>query len=115
LLLLANGLEQDPPGAFRRTIGFVETVMERAGITRPLRVTAAVTDGTAIHALRYSTLIQPETLYVRRLKRADGHLMASEPLDDGRTDWEIVPPQSLVSLAPDGVRIESFVPERPAG
>jgi len=113
LLLLANGLDRDPAGAFRRTIGFVEGVMAKADIDKPLRVTAAATDGTTIHALRYSTLIQPETLYVRRLKRADGYLMASEPLDDGRTDWEAVPPQSLVTLGPGGLRIEAFRPERP--
>jgi glutamine amidotransferase len=112
LLLLANGLDEDPPGAFRRTIGFVEGVMARAGITKPLRVTAAATDGTTIFALRYSTLITPETLYVRKVRRADGHLMASEPLDEGRLDWEAVPPQSFAMLGPAGVRIEAFSPER---
>jgi glutamine amidotransferase len=114
LLLLANGLEQDPPGAFRRTIGFVEDVMAHAGITKPLRVTAAATDGRAIYALRYSTLITPETLYVRKLKRADGHLMASEPLDEGRLDWEAVPAQSFAVLSPTGVKIEAFSPLPPA-
>lgn len=112
LLLLANGLEADPPGAFRRTIGFVEGVMARAGISAPLRVTAAAADGRNVYALRYSTLIAPETLYVRRLNRANGHLMASEPLDEGRVDWEAVPPQSFAVLGPDGVRIEAFRPER---
>lgn len=112
LLLLSNGLEQDPLGAFRRTIGFIEGVMTAAGITEPLRVTAAATDGTTIYALRYSTLIQPETLYVRRLKRADGLLMASEPLDEGRLDWEAVPPQSFVRLGPNGVAIEAFSPAK---
>lgn len=114
LLLLANGLETDAAAAYRRTIGFIETVLARAGIEKPLRVTAAASDGHSIHALRYSTLIAPETLYIRHLKRADGMLMASEPLDAGRTDWEAVPPQSLVRLAPDGPRIEAFRPEAAA-
>lgn len=110
LLLLANGLEQDPLGAFRRTIGFVENVMEGAGVTKPLRVTAAVTNGQAIHALRYSTLITPETLYLRKLRRANGLLMASEPLDDGRVDWEAVPVQSFATLSGGNIQIQNFRP-----
>jgi glutamine amidotransferase len=113
LLLLANGLEQDPAGAFRLTMGFIEATMDAAGIEEPLRVTAAVTDGVAIHALRYSTRIEPETLYVRRLRRAEGLLMASEPLDDGRTDWEAVPKQSLAILTPGQIQIQAFRPDRP--
>ena len=114
LLLLANGLDQDPAGAFRRTISFVETVMAQAGVAKPLRVTAAASNGTTVFALRYSTLITPETLYVRKLRRADGHLMASEPLDAGRTDWEAVPVQSFAVLEPARVHIEAFSPERSA-
>ncbi|MEZ5818294.1 MAG: class II glutamine amidotransferase [Hyphomicrobiaceae bacterium] len=112
LLLLAFGLERDPVGAFKRMLGFVEAIMERAGISEPLRFTAAVTDGRSILAVRYSTRIVPETLYVRRIARANGHLIASEPLDDGRTDWEAVPPQSLVTLNPGQLRIEAFHPDR---
>lgn len=110
LLLLGHGLETDPAGAFARTIGFIERIMAQAGIDAPLRVTAAATDGVTIHALRYSTRIAPETLYLRRVKRADGLLIASEPLDDGRTDWEAVPPQSLVTVAPGDIKITAFRP-----
>lgn len=112
LLLVANGLGEDAPGAFRRTLDFIEGVIAEAGVTEPLRFTAAVSDGRAIHAVRYSTRIEPETLYVRRLKRADGHLLASEPLDGGRLDWEGIPAQSLVTLADGRISIEAF---RPAG
>jgi glutamine amidotransferase len=114
LLMLGFGLESDPVGAFRRMLGFVEDVMTRAGNAEPLRFTAAATDGHTIYAVRYSTKIVPETLYVRRINRAHGHLIASEPLDDGRTDWEQVPPQSLVVLEPIGIRMEAFAPERQA-
>jgi predicted glutamine amidotransferase len=112
LLLIANGLETDPRGAFSRTLAFIEAQMAAAGVDEPLRVTAAVTDGKAVHALRYSTLIEPETLYVRTLKRRDGLLIVSEPLDDGRDDWEAIPPQSFVTLAPGRLEIEAFEPGR---
>jgi glutamine amidotransferase len=111
LLLLAFGLEADPMGAFARMIGFVETTMAEHGNAEPLRFTAAATDGSSVYAVRYSTVIVPETLYVRRISRANGHLMASEPLDDGRTDWEAVPQQSVVVLAPGQIRIEAFKPD----
>lgn len=111
LLLLAFGLDEDPPGAFRRMIAFVLEIMVRAGVSEPLRFTAAASNGRAVYAVRYSTMIVPETLYVRRIHRANGHLITSEPLDDGRTDWEAVPPQSFVTLEPGQLRIEAFRPE----
>jgi ergothioneine biosynthesis protein EgtC len=111
LLLIANGLETDAPRAFRRTIAYVERVMAEAGNQTPLRFTAAATNGHSVHAVRYSTQIVPETLYMRRIHRANGHLIASEPLDDGRTDWEAVPPQSMVRLGPDGLSVEAFRPD----
>jgi len=114
LLLLAFGLDADPVGAFKRMLGFVEDVMAAAGITEPLRFTAAATNGQTVYAVRYSTRIVPETLYMRRINRAHGHLIASEPLDDGRVDWEAVPPQSLVTLEPGQIRIEAFQPARHA-
>lgn len=114
LLLLAFGLESDPVGAFRRMLGFVENIMEREGVTEPLRFTAAASDGKVVYAVRYSTKIEPETLYMRRVNRAHGHLIASEPLDDGRVDWEAVPAQSLVTLDPGQIRIEAFQPDHRA-
>ena len=41
-------------------------------------------------------------------RRSEGTLVVSEPLDDGRDDWEAVPPQSFVTLGPDGLSIEPF-------
>lgn len=111
LLLLANGLEHDAPGAFQRTLGLVERVMADAGIEEPLRFTAAATDGKTIYAVRYSTRIVPETLYVRAVTGHGGRLIASEPFDDGRQDWEPVPPQSIVRVDAGKLTIEPFKPQ----
>jgi glutamine amidotransferase len=111
LLLVANGLADDPAGAFARTLQTIQGVMQRAGVNEPLRVTATASDGQAIYAVRYSTLITPETLYVRTLKRRNGMLLTSEPLDDGRQDWEAVPPQSFVTIGPSRLEIEPFAPD----
>jgi glutamine amidotransferase len=108
LLLLANGLEQDTPGACARTLGFVDEAMRRAGESEPLRVTAALSDGRRIFALRHASDGKPETLYVRSRRRSAGTLIVSEPLDDGRDDWQAVPPESFVTLEADRVDIQPF-------
>lgn len=105
LLLLANGLEADPQGACSKTLRFIQEIMSRAGETEPLRVTAAMSDGKHIYALRHASDTFPETLYIRQRQRSDGMLVVSEPLDDGRDDWEAVPPQSFVTLGPTGLAI----------
>lgn len=67
--------------------------MRRAS-PEPLRVTAAVSDGQLIYAIRHASDAAPETLYVRKRKTVDGTLLVSEPLDDGRDDWEAIPPRA---------------------
>ncbi|NJO23681.1 MAG: class II glutamine amidotransferase [Sphingomonadales bacterium] len=107
-LLLANGLQENPLGACVSTLRFIEGIMQRAQQTEPLRVTAAFSDGQRIYALRHASDATPETLYVRSRRRSEGTLVVSEPLDDGRDDWEAVPPQSFVTLSPGGMSIEPF-------
>jgi len=108
LLMLANGLEDDPLEAYSRTMRFIGGVMREAGEPEPLRVTAAVSNGKGIYAIRHASDATPETLYVRRRKRVDGTLLVSEPLDDGRDDWEAIPPESFVALTHDDLAIKPF-------
>jgi predicted glutamine amidotransferase len=103
-----NGLEQDPRGALVATLQFIDREMRRAQESEPLRVTAALSDGQRIYAVRHASDAKPETLYVRTRKRSDGTLIVSEPLDDGRDDWQAVPPQSFLALAPEGMALEPF-------
>jgi glutamine amidotransferase len=108
LLMLANGLEKDPLEAYRRTMGFIGGLMREAREAEPLRVTAAVSDGEAVYAIRHASDATPETLYVRKRKRVDGTLLVSEPLDDGRDDWEAIPAESFVALTRDDLAIRPF-------
>lgn len=108
LLLLANGLEEDPQAACFKTMQFIEGLMRKAGEPEPLRVTAALSDGRHVYAIRHASDATPETLYVRRRQHSDGTLVVSEPLDDGRDDWEAVPPQSFVTLRQAELSIEPF-------
>jgi predicted glutamine amidotransferase len=90
------------------TMRFIDETMRDAGACDPLRVTAAFSDGRRIYALRHASDAAPETLYVRDRKTRAGTLIVSEPLDDGRDDWKVVPPQSFVTVGPEGLSIAPF-------
>ena len=106
LLMVANGLEANPHAACAKTLDYIGGIMREAGEQEPLRVTAAFSDGRKVYALRHASDATPETLYVRDRRTISGRLIVSEPLDDGRDDWQAVPPQSFVTLAPDGMTME---------
>ncbi|MHA1566929.1 MAG: class II glutamine amidotransferase, partial [Alphaproteobacteria bacterium] len=55
LLMLAQGLEDDPVGALRRSVALVTGVMDEAGIKAPFRFTSALSDGERFYAVRFST------------------------------------------------------------
>jgi glutamine amidotransferase len=110
-LLFANGVETDPVGALRAATGQVLEVMQRAGIADPLRLTAALTDGRRIVAIRYASDDQPPSLFYR----ADGDqlVIVSEPLDADGGGWTAVPAHHVL-VADDGLAIVPFAaPARP--
>ncbi len=89
LAALGLGLHEDPVGAMARTLKAVRGFMNEAGIDEPLRFTAALTDGDALYAYRWSCDGKPATLYWRE---DDGDLLiVSEPLDRARPGWREVP------------------------
>ncbi len=108
LLMVANGLDEDPETAFRKTVLQIEELVREAGEVGALRLTAALSDGGRVYAVRYATSGQPETLYTRPRMGGAGRLLVSEPLDDGRDDWEPIPPQSFVVLERDGWQRKDF-------
>jgi predicted glutamine amidotransferase len=112
LLMLAHGLEQDAHGAATKTLALIQTEMRRAGITEPLRFTSAFTDGRTLYAVRYASDLQPPTLYTRVCTETAGMLVVSEPLDDGRSGWTAVPPQSFVTVTEGRVAVSAFAREK---
>lgn len=108
LLMLANGLASDPTTAVVETIRFVEGEMRRAEIRDPLKLTAALTGGDELFAVRYATDAEPPTLYTKACCPNGGTLVVSEPLDGARGDWRSVPAQSFVIVTKDAVKVESM-------
>ena len=89
LAALAHGLESDPVAAFALTLRAIRALMLDAGIDEALRFTAAVSDGTSLHAFRWSSDARAPTLYYRESEGA--LVVVSEPLDGIRESWKEVP------------------------
>lgn len=101
----ANGVGEDPVGAVVRTLRLVHSLMEAAGISEPLRFTAALSDGETVFGFRWASDNQPPTLYYR--ESSGRVILASEPLDGCRKNWHEVPKGcTLVALPGRAIRLE---------
>ena len=92
-----------PQDAMQSVLKDTQTLMAQQGIAEPLRFAAALSDGQQLLAFRFASDDQPPTLYVGRC--AQGHIVASEPLDAHPAGWQSLPPSSWVRMAADGVTV----------
>ncbi len=96
LLAIANGLETDPEAAILKTIGEVVAVADAAGIEEPFKMTAALTDGARLYAIRYASGDKAPSLY---LNCDNGSaLVVSEPLDGIADHWTPAPGSVLLAF-----------------
>ena len=54
-LALSMGLEDDPPSAVERAVGFIEATGHAHGIEHPIQMSVATTDGDRLWFFRYSS------------------------------------------------------------
>lgn len=123
-LALTLGLQKDPEKALARTVGWVETARDKFKIKLPFRITAALTDGKRLWAIRYSSHRKSPTLY-HSLSTAhairdicgeseelpkDGRIVLSEPLDNVSEHWEEVPESTLLKVENGEVTQKPFQP-----
>jgi len=100
-LMLHRGLDRDPLGAIAGTIADIRALMQAEQVSEPFRMTAALSDGQAVYAIRYSSDAQPPSLYWCD----DGGrlIVVSEPLDEqGEKKWRPVPPSHVLIAGADG-------------
>jgi len=107
---LTLGLEDDPPYAVSRALGFVEACGRQRGFKYPFQGTIATSDGERLWAFRYSSEGKSRSLFfsrdIRTLKElyperailqqlsADARLILSEPIGDLPGAWNEVPEAS---------------------
>jgi predicted glutamine amidotransferase len=119
-LLLTNGLEDDVTGAFQASVAQVLDAMRSAGIDEAFSMTAAVSDGQVIHALRYASNDDAPSLYYGLgvdIRDSDGKaldtggnsiLILSEPLDKETEHWIAVPQSHLITAGDGAVDLRPF-------
>jgi predicted glutamine amidotransferase len=126
-LALTFGLEDDPPKAVERMVGFVEDVGHRRGIEHPIQMTIGTSDGKSVWAFRYSSEGDSRTLFystdvrtvrelhpeleVLQLVSDETRIVVSEPLGDLSGAWNEVP-ESSYGVVQDGE--DELRPFRPA-
>lgn len=107
LIMVAEGLADDPVGALRRSITHVTGAMAEVGIRTPFRFTSTISDGERFYAIRFSTDDAAPSLYFSN--RDDKLVIVSEPLDSSQDNWEQVPPSTILISEPGcDVRMEAF-------
>jgi predicted glutamine amidotransferase len=126
-LALTFGLEDDPPKAVERMVGFVEEVGHRHGVEHPIQMTIGTSDGKSVWAFRYSSEGDSRTLFystdvrtvrelhpeleVLQLVSDETRIVVSEPLGDLTGAWNEVP-ESSYGVVQDGE--DELRPFRPA-
>lgn len=113
LVALGQGLESDPCAALERAVGIFEALSREKGTAPHVRLTAALSDGKRLYAVRYSTDERAPSLYHRWSETRQGRAVVSEPLEAGEC-WEVVPPGSFCCFEGEHVEIRPFRPVLPA-
>ncbi|MBX0299604.1 class II glutamine amidotransferase [Cryobacterium sp. 1639] len=124
-LALTLGLRDDPLGALGRDIRMVESVGEAKNVRFPWQGTVAVSDGTSLWAVRYSTQGRTRSLFhsvdiptLRQMYPDQERLatfgdtakvVVSEPLNDLPGAFLEVPESSALTIDPDGYRHQPFL------
>jgi predicted glutamine amidotransferase len=125
-LALTFGLEDDPPAAVERMVGFVEETGRRHGNDYPMQMTVATSNGEKLWAFRYSSERSSRTLfYSTRLDELralypeftelaqlsdESRVVLSEPLGDLPGVWNAVPESSWGVVQEGQDEIHPFTP-----
>ena len=112
LVALGEGLDDDPLGALERAVARFETLSRQKGSAPHVRLTAALSDGQRLYAVRYATDDAAPTLYHRWSESRGGMAVVSEPLETGEGGWVPVPAGSFCVFEDDGARVATFRPGR---
>ena len=130
-LALTFGLEDDPPAAVARAIGFVEAAGRERGVTYPFQGTIATTDGEKLWVFRYSSEGKSRSLFFSRDIRTvrelypgrerlrelsdEARLVVSEPVGDLPGAWVEMPEASygVVGKGPDQLLPFASIPPPP--
>jgi predicted glutamine amidotransferase len=128
-LALTMGLEDDPPAAVERAVGYIEHVGRNAGIEHPIQMTVATTDGDRLWGFRYSSEGKSRSLFfstrVDTLREQhpevpllqelsdETRIVVSEPLGSLAGAWNEVPDSSYGVVQEGQDELHPFNPRPP--
>lgn len=110
LLMVQEGLEQNPLDAAQRAVQRVIAAAEQAGIVPHVRLTAALSNGEDIFAIRYATDAFAPTLYFATMG-VKSYSLVSEPFDQNACQWQAVAPGSFVTVSGGRLTTQTFCPQ----
>ena len=115
LAALGDGLDTDPLGALERTAATFEERARSTGQRPHLRLSACLSDGARLIALRHASDDRAPTVYYRWLE-AGGWAVVSEPYDADLDGWTVLEPGQMMTLNGGPPRFHTFRPNaaRPA-
>ncbi len=129
-LALTMGLEDDPPAAVERAVGFIEHVGRSHGVDEPIQMTVATSDGRSVWAFRYSSEGKSRSLFystrvdtlraqypdnpVLHQLSDEARLVVSEPLGDLAGAWNEVPESSYGVIQEGQDELHPFTPRPPS-
>ncbi|MEP1768441.1 MAG: class II glutamine amidotransferase [Sulfitobacter sp.] len=106
LIALGHGLKDNPVGAMARAVYDVQQLAEALGETPFMRFAACWSDGRRLFAARMASDRFAPSLYINA--RQTGHIVSSEPLDDGRENWVEVPAGTAIEVTGQAITHHDF-------
>ncbi len=112
LFLVACGLniEQQPKRAMELAVAGFERIAHQHGKAPYVRLSAALTDGQTLYAMRYASDPYAPSLFYQWNEAWQGWAVVSEPYRNATGTWKEVPKGSFCTFTAGNVEIEPFVP-----
>ena len=103
LLLLNEGMDNDPYAAVRRVINILIAAFRAQNQQPFLRLSCVFSDGVNLYGFRYASDEFSPTLYLSKNLDNGGTCLASEPLEGNASNWEALKCGTFVQISPDKV------------
>ncbi|GLS85067.1 class II glutamine amidotransferase [Cypionkella aquatica] len=110
LVALAEGLDSDPRAALERASARFIALARAKGAAPHLRMTAALSDGKRLYAVRYATDDAAPSLYYRWSDTRGGMAVVSEPLEAEEGGWNQIASNTFCTFDGAKVQVEAFMP-----
>jgi len=110
LVALAEGMDADPRAALERASARFIAVAKAKGALPHLRMTAALSDGKRLYAVRYATDDAAPSLYYRWSETRGGMAVVSEPLEAEEGGWNEIASNTFCTFDGADVKVDAFMP-----